>query len=131
MRNKTFRILVVIYLLIKGFKYANAQDYSGLNGYLTVDNKVWTLKFANNDYYYYTDPATISFNNADYVNEFYSDLKYAYDNSDIVIENPDYKIYSSKKNITIYNNKGQHMLVVKKYFKKGLEEIKDSLNYIK
>lgn len=123
------RKLVYLFVLISTIGYS--QDYSGFNGFLTVNDNIWTLRFTNNEYYYYNDPATISFDNVDYAKEFYDDLTYALENKDIVIENPDYKIYSNKKNITLYNNKGQYMIIVKKYLKKGLSDIKNSLAYIK
>ena len=122
------RKLVYLFVLVSTIGYS--QTYSGLAGYLNVNNNVWTLTFQNNEYYYLTDPATLAFDNINDVQVFYSDLQIALDTNNNEIIGKGYKLVSTKKNITLYNEYGQYMVIVKKYFKKGLEEINKSITYM-
>jgi len=122
------RKLVYLFILVSTIGYS--QTYTGLAGYLNVNNNVWTLTFQNNEYYYLTDPATLAFDNINDVQVFYSDLQIALDTNNNEIIGKGYKLVSTKKNITLYNEYGQYMVIVKKYFKKGLEEINKSIAYM-
>ncbi len=121
------KVLAVLFVLVSITSYS--QSFTGLSGYLKVEDNSWSLRFANNEYYYYTDVASIVLDSKSEVETFYNDLLSAKEGI-VNILNENYMITSDKKMITLTNSNGQITVMVKKYLKKGLEEIKTSINFM-
>ena len=138
MKNKVFRFLVVIYLLVNAFKFANAQEYTGLAGYLTVDNNVWTLKFQDNNTYDklvydvlgITDISELKFDSKNDVEQFYNDLSTAVNTKEGEIVGKNYTLIITKKSVIVVNQANKFTIVTKKYSKPGLTAIQESISYM-
>lgn len=122
---------VILILSILSSTIVYSQDYTGLSGYLTVKDNVWTMVFQNNDYKVIEDMSAISFSKKEDVQIFYNDLKNSLNIKEGTIEGKGYRLSIHKKMVLIYNDDNQYTTIIKKYSKKGLEDIKNSINYIK
>ena len=120
-------LLLLLFIPLASF----GQDkFTGLSGYLKVtENNIWIFSYQNNDYKVLTDIASIAFDNKMDAEEFVrnfidcvNDIK--------KIERKDYTISSNKKMITITNSDGQYTTMMKKYTKKGIKEMQESLKYM-
>jgi hypothetical protein len=121
-------ILSIVFVFVSFLSYS--QDFKGLGGYLRVDNGYWSLTWQNNNYKILTDLATLQFSNKSEVEQFYNDLTNAIE-SDKSITREKYRIHSDGNIVLVYNTDEQYTTLVKKYSKKGLSEIKESINYMK
>ena len=122
---------VILILSILSSTIVYSQDYTGLSGYLTVKDNVWVMTFQNNDYKVIEDMSSISFSKKEDVQIFYNDLKNSLNIKEGTIEGKGYRLSINKKMVLIYNDDNQYTTIIKKYSKKGLEDIKNSINYIK
>ena len=124
---------IIVILIVLTIKYASAQDVkpkqSFLNGALTVESNTWSLSFINNQWDYFVEGSSLVFTNKENATEFYNDLITFMDSEGKIVRDS-YMITSDKKMIVITNTYGQFMVSPKKYMKKGLEDIKESLNYL-
>ena len=122
---------VILILSILSSTIVYSQDYTGLSGYLTVKDNVWIMTFQNNDYKVIEDFTSLSFNKKEDVQTFYNDLKNSLNIKEGTIEGKGYRLSIHKKMVFIYNDDEKYTMIMKKYSKKGLEDIKNSINYIK
>ena len=136
--NKLFKILLVIYFMVMGYKYGMAQEYTGLSGYLTVENNTWTLKFQDNNTYDklvydvlgITDISELTFNSKDDVEQFYNDLSTAINTNEGEIVGKNYTLIITKKSVIVVNQANKFTIVTKKYSKHGLAAIQESLTFM-
>ena len=120
-------ILLLLFIPLVSF----GQDkFTGLGGYLKVaENNIWIFSYQNNEYKQLTDIATIAFYNKNDAEEFINNYIDCVKNIK-TIEKEVYTISSTKKTITIMNMEGQYTTSMKKYTKKGIKEMQESLNYM-
>ena len=124
--------IIVLLVLIVSVTTSYSQEYVALNGYLKVNNGIWTMSWQNNNYKILTDIATLELVQKSDVVELYNDMLIALDSKEtITITKSKYKIYSNSSTILLYNNNEQYTTIPKKYSKKGFEAIKESINYLK
>ena len=124
------KTIIYLFLLISTIGYS--QSYSGLAGYLNVNDNVWTLTFQNNEFHYINDEVKLSFDNKSDVEQFYQDLLVAIDTKDNTIEGNGYTIVSSKKQVVVMKEsyRDKYMVFVKKYSKPGIVAIQESISYM-
>jgi hypothetical protein len=134
------KVVLVFSLLVSTIGFS--QDYSGYNGYLTVEDNVWVMNWSdqsnmgirnelhmNGIHVYSQISNALVLTSKDQVESFYNDLEMLKSNkSNITIERENYKIVSDKKSLVIVNNSGDTMVGIKKYLK--LKDIKESINYM-
>jgi hypothetical protein len=120
-------LLLLMFISLVSF----GQDkFTGLGGYLTVtENNVWIFSYQNNEYKQLKDRASIAFDNKNDVEEFINNYIDCISNIK-TIENVKYTISSTKKMITIMNKNGQYTSSVKKYTKKAIKEMQESLKFM-
>ena len=120
-------ILLLLFIPLVSF----GQDkYTGLGGYLKVtEDNAWVLTFQNNEYEYVSDIASIYLQNKSEAIEFINDYEDCVKNIK-TINKTKYKIVSTKKWITIYNSNNKYSKGLKKYTKKGIKQMKESLEYM-
>ena len=120
-------ILLLLFIPLVSF----GQDkFTGLGGFLKVtENNIWIFSYQNNEYKQLTDIASIAFDNKNDAEEFINNYIDCLNNIK-TIENEAYTISSSKKTITIMNMEGQYTTSIKKYTKKGIKEMQESLKFM-
>lgn len=120
-------LLLLLFIPLVSF----GQDkFTGLGGYLTVtENNVWIFSYQNNEYKHIKDRASIAFGNKNDAEAFVNNYIDCISNIK-TIEKEEYTISSSKKMITIMNKKGQYTSFMKKYTKKGIKEMQESLKFM-
>ena len=120
----------LLFLLLIPIVTFSQDKFTGLSGYLKVtENNFWILSFQNNDYKQLTDIGSIAFDNKMDAEEFVRNYIDCVNNIK-TIERKDYTISSNKKMITITNSDGQYTTGMKKYTKKGIKEMQESLKYM-
>ncbi len=101
-----------------------------MGGFLKVtEDNLWIISYQNNKYQQIEDVAYIMFDNKNDVEEFIDNYIDCVNNIK-TIEKESYTISSSKKMITIMNMEGQYTTSMKKYTKKGIKEMKESLKFM-
>mgnify|MGYP000156000447 CR=1 FL=1 len=120
-------ILLLLFIPLVTF----SQDkFTGLSGYLKVtEDNFWMLSFQNNAYKQLRDWGTISFNNKIDAEEFVRNYIDCVNNIK-TIKRKDYTISSNKRMVIITNSDGQYTMAAKKYTKKGIKEMQESLKYM-
>lgn len=128
--------LLYLFLLVSTISYS--QSYTGLAGYLTVEDNVWTLKFQNNNTYDkliydvlgITDIAELQFDSKVDVEQFYNDLSTAVNTKEGEIVGKNYTLIITKKSVIVVNQSNKFTIVTKKYSKPGLAAISESLSFM-
>ena len=120
-------ILLLLFIPILSF----GQDkFTGMGGFLKVtEDNLWIISYQNNKYQQIEDVAYIMFDNKNDVEEFIDNYIDCVNNIK-TIEKESYTISSSKKMISIMNMEGQYTTSMKKYTKKGIKEMKESLKFM-
>jgi|LauGreDrversion4_2_1035121.scaffolds.fasta_scaffold1504161_1 hypothetical protein len=126
--KKVFLIIAMFFITTMSY----SQDFKGLGGYLVVDQGVWTLTWQNNNYKILTDWAQIVLTDKNEVETFHNDLVTSFESKDeITIKREKYVIYVKNDMVLLYNNNEQYMTMVKKYMKKGIGEVKESILFMR
>ena len=128
--------LFYLFLLVSTISYS--QEYTGLAGYLTVDNNVWRLSFQNNErgamildqVLDIKDMTSVTLTSKDEVEQFYNDLSTAVNTKDGSIKREKYRMEISKKSVLVFNNNLKYTTVMKKYSKPGLAAVQESISFM-
>ena len=135
-KTKNMKQLFYLFVLISTISYS--QEYTGLAGYLTVENNVWRLSFQNNErgamildqVLDIKDMTSVTLTSKDEVEQFYNDLTTAIDTKDGEIKREKYRMHITKKNVFVFNNNQKYTTVMKRYSKPGLTAIQESISYM-
>ncbi len=137
---KTIKKFFILFYFLFFFQITNGQiriispDFKGCGGCLSVEDNVWRFWWLNNEYKYVSDVSSLYFYNKGEVQVFYEDLLYLVnykEDKQIIIQREKYFLISNKKFITIYNKNGQYSRGEKKYMKRCLQDIFNSISYMK